>query len=119
MPIINSLLIRFFLKYVLNSLSFFTITICVFEFLAIKFANFIKSKFENFISDTDEKKVYPESCNHCNFCIWQQECLKIWEGDNYINQVASTNKSQIIKLKKEGIDTVEKLAKTNTKKIRF
>ena len=84
----------------------------------IDYFNFTKSKFKNFISDTDEKKVYPESCNHCNFCIWQQECLKIWEGDNYINQVARINKSQIIKLKKEGIDTVEKLAKTNTKKIK-
>ena len=80
------------------------------EFL--DYFNFTQSKFEKFILDKDKKKLYPESCNHCNYCIWQQECLKIWEGDNYINQVARINKSQIVKLKKEGIDTVEKLAKS-------
>ena len=86
------------------------------EFL--DYFNFTQSKFEKFISDKDKKKLYPESCNHCNYCIWQQECLKIWEGDNYINQVARINKSQIVKLKKEGIDTVEKLAKSKTNKIK-
>jgi hypothetical protein len=70
----------------------------VFEFL--DYFNFTKTKFENFILEKNKEKLYPESCNHCNFCIWQDECTKIWEGDNYINQVARINKSQITKIKK-------------------
>ena len=88
----------------------------VFEFL--DYFNFTKIKFENFIVEEKKEKLYPESCNHCNYCIWQDECLKIWDGDNYINQVARINKSQITKLKKEGIDTVEKLAKVNIENIK-
>ena len=88
----------------------------VFEFL--DYFNFTKTKFEDFIIKEKKEKLYPESCDHCNYCIWQDECTKIWEGDNYINQVARINKSQITKLKKEGIDTVEKLAKANIEKIK-
>ena len=86
------------------------------EFL--DYFKFTRSKFENFVSDTSEKHLYPENCNHCNYCIWQEECQKIWEKDNYINQVARINKSQTTKLKKEGIDTVEKLAKVDISKIK-
>ena len=88
----------------------------VHEFL--DYFNFTKNKFEDFIKEENKEKLYPENCNHCNYCIWQDECLKIWEGDNYINQVARINKSQITKLKKEGIDTVEKLAKADIEKIK-
>ena len=86
------------------------------EFL--DYFKFTKSKFESFLSDKDEKNLYPETCNHCNYCIWQDECLKTWEADNYINQVARINKSQINKLKKEGLGTVEKFANADLKKIK-
>ena len=80
--------------------------------------SFTKSKFENFILDKNKKNLYPEKCSHCNFCIWQEECLKIWEEDNYINQIARINKSQKVKLKKEGYITVDKFAKADIKKIK-
>ena len=86
------------------------------EFL--DYFNFTKSKFENFISNHENENLYPEQCSHCNFCIWQDECLNIWEKDNYINQVARINKSQITKLKKEGINTIEKLANADLNKIK-
>ena len=86
------------------------------EFL--DYFSFTKSKFENFILDKNIKNLYPEKCSHCNFCIWQEECLKIWEEDNYINQIARINKSQKVKLKKEGYITVDKFAKADIKKIK-
>ena len=86
------------------------------EFL--DYFKFTRSKFKKFLSDKGEKNLYPEKCNHCNYCIWQEECLKIWVGDNYINQVSRINKSQTTKLKKENINTVEKLGKANIKKIK-
>ena len=43
---------------------------------------------------------------------------KIWENDNYINQVAKINRSQIEKLKKIEIKAVEKLANCNPDKIK-
>ena len=50
--------------------------------------------------------------------INDSEVEKIWEEDNYINQVAKINRSQIEKLKKVGITTVEQLAKANPDKIK-
>ena len=45
-------------------------------------------------------------------CNWRDVCDKIWEDDNYINLVAGSNKSQIEKLKKKKVKTVEQLSKT-------
>ena len=74
---------------------------------------FKKSNFEKFIKNVENEKIYPEKCNHCALCGFADECKKIWEDDNYINQVAKITSSQIEKLKKVGINTVEKLSKSN------
>ena len=67
-----------------------------------------------------QKKInlYPEKCSYCKFCDWHDECTKIWEKDNYINQVCNIKSSQIVKLKKENITTVAHLAKANIQKIK-
>ena len=72
MPIIISLLIRFFLKYLVNSIVFLTIITCVFEFLEIKFEKLIKSNLEFFfspaayqghiITKSDSLKHFENSC---------------------------------------------------------
>ena len=71
-----------------------------------------KKEFIKFLSNIDKEKTYPEKCSYCNLCDWKDECDKIWEEDNYVNLVAGTNKSQIEKLKKNKVRTVEQLAKT-------
>ena len=71
-----------------------------------------KKEFIKFLSNIDKEKIYPEKCSYCNLCDWKDECDKIWEEDNYVNLVAGTNKSQIEKLKKNKVRTVEQLAKT-------
>ena len=67
----------------------------------------------NLRSNKTKEKLYPEKCSYCNLCNWKDECDQIWEKDNYVNLVAGTNKSQIEKLKKNKVRTVEQLAKTN------
>ena len=62
--------------------------------------------------------MYPEKCSFCNICDWQDVCTKKWDEDNYINQVCGIRSSQVSKLKKENISTIEKLAKTDPKKIK-
>ena len=55
----------------------------------------------------------------CNFA---DECEKTWENDNYINQVAKINRSQIEKLKKIVdmlSERVSYLESSNTKKIKL
>ena len=71
-----------------------------------------KKEFIKFLSNIDKEKIYPEKCSYCNLCDWKDECDKIWEEDNYVNLVAGTNKSQIEKLKKNKVRTVEQLAQT-------
>ena len=71
-----------------------------------------KSEFIKYLSKIEKEKVYPEKCSFCKLCDWHDECEKIWEKDNYINLVAGTNKSQIEKLKKNNIKTIEQLSKT-------
>ena len=75
---------------------------------------FKKYNFEKFIKNVENEKIYPEKCNHCALCSFADECKKIWDDDNYINQVAKITSSQIEKLKKVKINTVEKLSKSNS-----
>ena len=71
-----------------------------------------KKEFLKFLPKITKEKIYPEKCSYCNFCQWKEECDRIWENDNYINLVAGSNKSQIEKLKKNKVITVEQLANT-------
>jgi uncharacterized protein len=78
----------------------------------IELFNHGKKEFLKFLSNKTKDKLYPEKCSYCNLCNWKDECDQIWEKDNYINLVAGSNKSQIEKLKKNKVRTVEQLVKT-------
>ena len=86
------------------------------EFL--DFYLFTKNNFEKYLKNISKEKVYPEKCSHCAICDYSQVCEKIWVEDNYINQVAKINRSQIEKLKKIGINTVKKLAEANPEQLK-
>ena len=79
---------------------------------------YTKKNFEEFAPQAKKINLYPEKCSHCKFCDWAEECEKIWVKDNYINQVCGIKSSQIIKLKKEKITTIESLAKADPNKIK-
>jgi uncharacterized protein len=57
-------------------------------------------------------ETYPERCEHCDFCRWRGLCEERWLRDDHLNQVAGVGRSQIRKLRECGIDTLEKLART-------
>jgi predicted RecB family nuclease len=71
-----------------------------------------KKEFIKFLPKISKEKIYPEKCSYCNLCDWKDVCDQIWEKDNYINLVAGSNKSQIEKLKKNKVRTVEQLSNT-------
>ncbi|MBL6759032.1 MAG: TM0106 family RecB-like putative nuclease [Pelagibacteraceae bacterium] len=71
-----------------------------------------KKEFIKLLPKISKEKIYPEKCSYCNLCDWKDVCDQIWEKDNYINLVAGSNKSQIEKLKKNKVRTVEQLSNT-------
>jgi len=84
----------------------------------IDYFTYTRNRFENLLPTLKKSDIYPEKCSYCQYCPWLDVCEKKWGEDNYINQVARINKSQVVKLKKEKIKTVEALAKTNVNKIK-
>ncbi len=86
------------------------------EFL--EFYNFTKNNFEKFLKNINKENIYPEKCTHCDICSYNNVCENIWVEDNYINQVAKINRSQIEKLKKIGITTAKQLSEVNVDKIK-
>ena len=66
-----------------------------------------------------KESLYPEKCSFCSLCPWLDECEKKWTTDNYINQTYGIINSQVKKLKKEKIKTVDDLAKLDLNKIKL
>ena len=79
---------------------------------------YTKNNFENFLPKANKIDLYPEKCSFCGICSWLDECEKIWDKDNYINQICGIKNSQIIKFKKENIKTIKDLANTKVDKIK-
>ena len=79
---------------------------------------YTKNNFENFLPKANKIDLYPEKCSFCGICSWLDECEKIWDKDNYINQICGIKNSQIIKFKKENIKTINDLANTKVDKIK-
>jgi uncharacterized protein len=46
----------------------------------------------------------------CGQCRWRDICAQRWEDDDHLNRVANISKTQIIRLRAAGVDTLEKLA---------
>ena len=84
----------------------------------IDYFSFAKSNFDFFLDKKEFKKLYPEKCDHCSVCDWKDVCIKRWDDDDYINQIYKIRKTQVVKLKEEGLDTIEKFANTDLDKIK-
>jgi len=57
-----------------------------------------------------ERATYPEKVERCGQCRWRDICSAQWEADDHLNRVANISKTQIVKLKAAGVDTLEKLS---------
>ena len=53
---------------------------------------YTKNNFENFLPKVNKIDLYPEKCSFCGICSWLDECEKIWDKDNYINQICGIKK---------------------------
>jgi uncharacterized protein len=54
--------------------------------------------------------AYPDPCEHCDICRWQERCDHRRREDDHLSLVAGANKLQIEELKRHGIETMAALA---------
>lgn len=70
---------------------------------------YAKKRFKIFI-DNMPNTSYPEPCAYCKFCDWFEHCSQQWQEDGHLSLVANIQRSQIDKLLKANINTIEELA---------
>lgn len=64
-----------------------------------------------------ERTTYPEKVDRCGQCRWRDICAARWETDDHLNRVANISKTQIVKLRAAGVDTLEKLSSLPTRQV--
>lgn len=69
----------------------------------------IKNNFEKY-AQSPPSQSYPEPCEHCKLCRWQERCNKQWQADDHLSLVANIKRSEIDHLNKAGIQTVSALS---------
>ncbi|MFA5596388.1 MAG: TM0106 family RecB-like putative nuclease [Pusillimonas sp.] len=67
-----------------------------------------KARLEEFISGHDFG-LQPDPCSYCSDCSWKEGCDEIWESQDHLCRIANIRKTQIKKLKENGIKTVAEL----------
>jgi predicted RecB family nuclease len=73
----------------------------------------IKRQFEAYASFPTENSITSPS-TFCSRCKWQNLCDEQWKKEDHLSQVANIQKSQIIKLENNNIQTLESLALLNS-----
>jgi predicted RecB family nuclease len=66
-----------------------------------------------FLQHTEQEiqiSTYPDPCKKCQQCHWSERCDEQRTNDDHLSQVAGISKSQIVKLKDAGIQTMAALA---------
>ncbi len=69
-----------------------------------------KIEYEKFL-ENDIENTQPEKCSFCSFCDWLDVCEDNWKGKRHLNLVGGINKLNIKKFKKNGVETIDDLAK--------
>src|SRR5258708_32213589 len=67
-----------------------------------------RGRFEIFVGAPPATAAEP--CGHCEFCRWKQTCEAEWEATDHLSLVANINRSQIDKLRADGVSTLRQLA---------
>jgi uncharacterized protein len=86
--------------------------VCISPALVIYYLREAKKRLENFIANPD-LSLQPEPCKHCSLCPWKEYCENFWINQDHLCQIANISKSQILKLKEAGINTLTQLTETN------
>ena len=73
-----------------------------------------KKSYEKFLSK--EIKTSPEKCSFCNFCDFSLHCSKEWEDKRDVNLVLGNTRKNCQTFKKNGIKTIDQIAKLDIKK---
>lgn len=55
-------------------------------------------------------QTYPLKCEHCSFCVWDEECTQKRKDDDHLSLVARMRRDQHMKLEAGAIAKVEHLA---------
>jgi len=55
--------------------------------------------------------TYPEPCNHCSICRWQDVCADVREADDHLSLVAGLRRDHARRLRGAGIPTLTALAR--------
>lgn len=85
--------------------------VCISPASVVYYLREAKQRLEQFVSEPDFN-LQPEPCKHCSLCRWKDSCEEIWVNEDHLWQVANIRKSQILKLKDAGINTLSQLAET-------
>lgn len=67
----------------------------------------LRQRLEAFL--VERPATVPEKCDACGYCDWRERCATEWETHDHLNRVANINTSQIMRLRKQGIDTLAQL----------
>ena len=70
----------------------------------------VRSGLMTAIALGDVATTYPDPCEHCELCRWQERCDQRRRKDDHLSLVANITKIQIEELKQRGVDTVAALA---------
>ncbi len=68
-----------------------------------------RGRFESFVN-LAKRATSAEPCGHCAFCRWAERCDEEWERLDHLSRVANISRSQILKLRGEGVATLCELA---------
>ncbi len=67
----------------------------------------LRQRFDAFLAQ--RPATTPERCDHCSVCDWRDRCGAEWKETDHLNQVANILKTQIKRLRNDGIHTLAQL----------
>ena len=76
-----------------------------------------KKYYEVFLESNYLKNIKPEKCNYCQFCDYQEVCIKKWKDEDSLYQIAGIHKSDIKKIQNQNIITMRGFSKQNKKNV--
>jgi uncharacterized protein len=71
----------------------------------------LKDEFLSTVETHDLGSAEPEPCAKCPTCNWKEHCKEKWHNGRHLSLVARINASQRKRLRDEGINTIDDLAK--------
>ena len=71
---------------------------------------FVKQQLESTIDSDPNDEVYPDPVPHCGICRWWSRCDGRRREDDHLSFVAGIQRSHIVELEQQGMDTLAKFA---------